>query len=86
MIDLATLAIPDIYAVWSLDIIGQTGPSGIDLPAPVEILEERKTEIVVYVGHFLAPRPVLLEYFGKRYSPIEVPRLGKRPRILRRSG
>ncbi len=35
--DLAVVAIPDLYALWSLDTIGKTGPSKIDLVAPLDV-------------------------------------------------
>ncbi len=41
--DLATIAIPDIYALWSLDAIGKTGPSRLDLPLPVDGVEPPPT-------------------------------------------
>ncbi|MEN8162621.1 MAG: lytic transglycosylase domain-containing protein [Acidobacteriota bacterium] len=41
--DLATIAIPDLYARWSLDAIGQTGPPSIDLPSPLDGVEPPPT-------------------------------------------
>ncbi len=35
--DLTVVAIPDLYALWSLDTIGEAGPSRLDLAPPLDV-------------------------------------------------
>ncbi len=41
--NLAMVGIPDLYALWSLDEIGEAGPSRIDLQAPLDIVDPPPT-------------------------------------------
>ncbi len=41
--DLAVVGIPDLYAMWSLDEIGEVGPSRLDLPPPIDVVEPPPT-------------------------------------------
>ncbi len=41
--ELAVVGIPDIYALWSLDEIGESSPSELDLPSPIDIVDAPPT-------------------------------------------
>lgn len=41
--DLAVVRIPDLYALWSLDEIGDAAPSRLDLPLPLDAVEPPPT-------------------------------------------
>ncbi len=40
---LVVVGIPDLYALWSLDEIGEAGPSRLDLPPPIKIVDPPPT-------------------------------------------